>query len=229
LAVAPGPQPSRARNQLCCTKANPASGRHRGLSTGTLPNTDAHGKQTMSDKKESKPAAEAPKKEETAPKKGGLPIKLFGIVGVVMLIEAGALFFVFKSMKPKPTNADVHAVVVANPEGEKSTELKVLEEKFQNMQTGKVWFWDISVFVQIKQKHAENVKKRLEARAAEINEEVSRLVARAQHAQLKEPDRQTLSKQVSAVVMKMFEPADEKAEVLIDRVIIARCRGIPFD
>jgi len=187
----------------------------------------------MYDKKDSKPAAAAadPAKKDAGAekKKGGLPIKLFGIVGVVMVIEAGALFFVFKSMKPQSSHADVQPVVVANPEGEKVTEAKVLEEKFQNMQTGKVWFWDIAVYVQTKQKNLELVKKRLEARQAEINEEVSRLIARAQHAQLKEPDRQTLSKQVSAVVMKIFETTDDKAEPLVDKVIISRCRGIPFE
>lgn len=186
----------------------------------------------MSEKKESKsaaPAAEAAKKDAVVEKKGGLPVKLFGIVGIVMAIEAGALFFVFKSMRPQSSHADVQPVVVANPEGEKVTEAKVLEEKFQNMQTGKVWFWDIAVYVQTKQKNLEMVKKRLEARQAEINEEVSRLIARAQHAQLKEPDRQTLSKQVSAVVMKIFETTDEKAEPLVDKVIISRCRGIPFE
>jgi hypothetical protein len=173
--------------------------------------------------------ADAAKKDGGEAKKGGLPVKLFGIVGVVMAIEAGALFFVFKSMKPKSATADVHAVVVANPEGEKITEVKAVEDKFQNMQTGKVWFWDIAVYVQTKQKNAELVKKRLEARQAEIGEEVSRIVARAQHAQLKEPDRQTLSKQVSAVVMKIFEPTDEKSESMVERVIISRCRGLPLE
>lgn len=221
-----------------------------------------YSERAMSDKKDAKPAAPAAeaKKDGEGEKKGGGPIKLIGIVGVAMAIEAGALFMVFKSMKPKEAHADTKAVAVLNPEGEKLTEVKAVEDKFQNLQTGKVWFWDVAVYVQTKQKNAEIVKKRLEQRTAEISEEVSRIIARAQHAQLKEPDRQTLSRQVTAVIMKIFEGVEErgtgsgaasggdghgggghaapaaepaekgdKNEPLVERVIISKCRGLPFE
>ena len=80
------------------------------------------------------------------------------------------------------------------------------------------------IVVQVKQRNSEAVENTLAQRQAEIKEEVSRIFARAQLSQLKEPERQTLNRQLSSALTKIFG-SDEKGESLIDRVLIPRCIG----
>jgi hypothetical protein len=110
----------------------------------------------------------------------------------------------------------------------KTQEVLVVDEKFQNLQTGRVWIWDVSVFVQSRARNSPRVEELLEQRKAEISEEISRIISRAQHAQLKEPDRLTLNRQITAALTKIFD-VDEKGEPLIERVLIPKCRGFPAD
>jgi flagellar basal body-associated protein FliL len=182
----------------------------------------------MSDKKKESAPAEAPK-EEAKPAKKGLPIKTIGIIGAIMAIEAGALFFVLGGLGgPKKSEAAVDPKHVEVDESQEVQEIEIVSEKFQNMTTGKVWVWDISLFVQVRQKNAERVEKVLEQRGAELKEGLSQIVSRAQHAQLKEPERQSLNRQFSAFLEKVVGmDADNKP--LIDRVLIPKCRGFPAD
>jgi hypothetical protein len=113
-------------------------------------------------------------------------------------------------MGPSKGEAAEAEHTLVSDEGEQTLEVLIAEEKFQNLQTGRVWIWDTSVFVQVKAKNTEHVEQTLERRNAEIKEGLSQIISRAQHAQLKEPDRQTLNRQ-------------------IERVLIPKCRGFPAD
>lgn len=176
-------------------------------------------------KKDAKPAG-GEGGGDTKPAKKGLPVKTIGVVAGVMLIEAVALFALFKLTGPKPVKADTEKVEAKSDEGETLTEIEVAAEKFQNMQQGRVWFWDLAIVVQVKKKHEAGVTASLERRNAEIKEGLSQIVGRAQPAQLKEPDRQTLNRQFSEYLNKVFG-TDAEGKPLIERVIIPRCRGIP--
>lgn len=171
--------------------------------------------------------AEAPKPEgEAAPKKGGLPVKTIGIVGVVMILEGAAIVAVFSMMGPKASHAEVAKAELHNDDSETTQEISIVEDKFQNLQQGKVWYWDIGVFVQVKKKNATQVETVLKQRSAEIKEGLSQIIGRAQPAQLKEPDRQTLNRQISAYLQKVLGN-DPEGHALFERVLIPKCRGIP--
>lgn len=179
----------------------------------------------MAGKKEEKPAAPPPA-AEAKPAKGGLPIKTIGIVGVIMVLEAVAVFFIFSKLGPKPVVADVHATDLKEDATQEMVEIPVLEDKFQNHQQGKVWFWDVKIVVQTKAKNQEMVTSHLENRSAEVQEGIGQIIARAQPAQLKEPDRQTIVRQVSAYLNQLLGN-DAEGHGLIERVLIPRCRGVP--
>lgn len=180
----------------------------------------------MAAKKDEKPAA-APAPEGAPPKKK-LPIKMIAIIAVVMALEAVGAFMVFSMMGPKKAEAHVDEHALVADQSDTTVEIQIVDEKFQNMQTGRVWLWDAAVFVQVKQKNQEKVEARLKQRNAEVKEELSRIISRAQHVQLKEPDRQTLVRQFTAALNKIFE-SDEHGHPLIERVLIPKCRGFPAD
>lgn len=189
----------------------------------------------MSDKEKDKPKGGAEAKgdapaegAEGGAKKKGLPIKTIGIVVAVMALEAGALVMFLGMGAPKEVKAEeVHEL--HHDDSNEVEEVAILEEEtFQNMQTGQVWVWGMSVYAQVKKKNSEYVQGVLEQRAAEIREGISQIVGRSQHTQLKEPDRQTLNRQISALLEKIVKP-DEDGKPRIEKLLIPKCTGYPAD
>jgi flagellar basal body-associated protein FliL len=184
----------------------------------------------MADKDKKDKAEKPAEGAEAAPPKKGLPLKTLIVVAALMLVEGVGLFFVLGALGgPKPTNAATDAKHLAADESEETEEIPVLgkgDDKFQNLASGQVWVWNVSVVLQVKGKNSERVTTRIENRKAEIKEGISQIIGRAQIAQLKEPERQSLNRQVSALMEKIVGQ-DPDGKSLIERVLIPTCSGYP--
>jgi flagellar basal body-associated protein FliL len=184
----------------------------------------------MSDKHD-KPEKPAPAEGDAgadAPAKKS-PVKTIGIVAGLMIAEAAAVYFVMSSTGPKPAEAtDVHLEGADGHDTEASVELPLMEEKFQNLQTGRVWLWDVEIYLKVKAKHEEFVTAQLESRQAEIKEEISMIFRRAQHSNLKEPGLETIKRQVSAYISHALGK-DAEGHERFERVVIPKCKGFPAD
>lgn len=179
----------------------------------------------MSDKK-----AESKPEPTPAASTGGkrLPIKTIVVVLGLMAAEAVAVFLILGMTGPAKSLAQTEQASLHRDDSEETMEVQVADEKYQNLQTGRVWIWDTAVFVQVKNKNVGRVETTLERRKAEINEGISRIISRAQLAQLKEPERQTLNRQFAAFLNDVFG-TDAEGKSLIERVMIPKCRGFPAD
>ncbi len=176
-----------------------------------------------------KPKAPEATAETAAPPAKKLPIKTLAVVAVLMAIEAAAVVFAMGMLGPSTSHAHTETEELTDDTSEETTEIEVMDEKFQNLSTGRVWVWDISVFLQVKNKNAEAVQAVLDQRKAEISEGLGQIVSRAQHAQLKEPERQTLIRQIGAFLERIRGLTDADGKPLIERVMIPKCRGFPSD
>lgn len=177
----------------------------------------------MADSKSPPPADAAP--AATAAKKS--PVKAIGIVAALMIVEGVAVFMFVGKTGPQPVaaaevkgehDADEHA----------SVEIPLIEDKFQNMQTGRVWVWDTEIVLKVKSKYEKAVSKLLESRAAEIKEGVSMIFRRAQHTHLKEPGLETINRQISAYINEVIGK-DAEGKERVERVVIPKCKGFPAD
>lgn len=165
------------------------------------------------------PAAPPPKKSK----------KILVIVGAVMALEAALIFGVVKFLGGGAESAQAHQIEgQAEAEALATVEVPLVDEKFQNMQTGRVWIWDAAIVLKVKQKNKEFVEKELERRKAEIKEAVAMIFRKATHAQLKEPGLEAISRQLTALVNQVFG-TDPEGHERVDRVLIPRCRGFPAD
>lgn len=180
----------------------------------------------MSAKKE-EPKAAPDAKAEPAKKKP--PIKLIGMIAGIMIAEAVCVFLVFKAIAPKTHKAEAQEAHVESSDADMIKELKVLEDKFQNMKEGRAWIWDLSVMVQTRKKHSEKVEAIIKGREGEIKQEIGRMVANADHNQLASPDRETLSRQVTAFLVKLIGNDEKTNDPLVEKVLIPRCRGFPAE
>lgn len=169
-------------------------------------------------------------KTEAAPAaKSKPPIKLIAIVGAIMVLE-GAGVAMFVSMTGKAPDQAHAADLNTGPEQDldRTIEVPLMEEKFQNLQTGRVWFWDTSIVLVIKASNETLVNDELDRRKAEIAEGISMLFRKAQHGQLKEPGLETINRQLTSHMNRILGKDAEGNDRLV-RVVIPKCRGIQAD
>lgn len=151
------------------------------------------------------------------------------IVGAVMVVEAALIVGVVKFVGAGAGSAQAHQIEgQAEASALATVEIPLVDEKFQNMQTGRVWIWDTTIVLKVKQKNKEFVEKELERRKSEIKEAVAMIFRKATHAQLKEPGLDAVGRQLTALVNQIFG-VDAEGRERVDRVLIPRCRGFPAD
>lgn len=170
---------------------------------------------------------EAPKEEAPVPaKKKGAKTPI--IVAGIMIAEAVGVFMVAKMTSPKAAEAATEASIAGEHGADPSAtvELALMDDKFQNMQTGQVWIWDAEIVLKVKTRHEEAVSKVLESKGSEIKEGVAAIFRRAQHSALKEPGLETINRQLLAFVNQMVGK-DGDGHDRVERVLIPRCRGFP--
>jgi flagellar basal body-associated protein FliL len=171
--------------------------------------------------------------ESTTPaepaKKGGLPIKMIGIIGAIMVAEAVGVFLFVSATSKAPQAAEAKAIDGHEKEDlEATVEVPLLDEKFQNMQTGRVWVWDTSIVLKVRARNQATVEKALETRKAEIQEGLAMIFRRAPHSQLKEPGLETINRQINGYVNQIMGK-DPEGRDRVERVVIPRCKGFPTD
>ena len=178
--------------------------------------------------------ADKPKKQEETPApegeqqpKGGSK-KVLMIVMAIMVIETlgvGA-FLLFSGKAPSAAEASIVGDSPDSPEA--LVEVQVVADRFQNMNTGRVWQWDTEVFIQVRRKDQERVTAELERRKAEITSGVGELIRKATHTQLREPELQTLNRKLEAYFTEIFGvDADNQPRAV--HVLIPKMRGSPAD
>lgn len=179
----------------------------------------------MADKEAKKAPAPAAEGEAAPAKKKGGP-KTAIIVAALMVVEAGAVFMVAKMTSPKAAHAETEVTTEGHGEvsEDATVELPLIEERFQNMQTGQIWVWDTEIVLKVKKKNEEAVAAVLESKAAEMKEGLSAIFRRAQLGQLKEPGLESLNRQLFTFASQMVGK-DAEGRERIDRVLIPKCRG----
>jgi flagellar basal body-associated protein FliL len=192
--------------------------------------------------------AEKPPKEEAAPaesaKKAGGVMGMFKstpiVLGVVMVLEAGALFAGFKFLGGGPKGAEGASLATGDGHGDghgdahggtgekgkpaiKNVELPVLQFRAANKQSGRTFHYELSIYVVAKAEKKDTVEQLLKAKEATIQDRVRTIIAQSDPEKLgggSEPGLETLRRQVK------YQLDEVLGEGVIDEVLIPRC--IPF-
>lgn len=164
--------------------------------------------------------------EETKPKGGGL--KMIIIVAVMMIVEGAGVFFLVSSMGgPKGVEASELQGLEGTGE-EAPVEIPLVDDRFQNMQTGRVWEWRTIIFLRVRQKNVNEITAIQERDTATIKEGVAMIFRKAQDRHLREPGLETITRQLTTYLNEVFG-LDADGLPRIDRVIIPECKGFPAD
>ncbi len=168
---------------------------------------------------------EGKKPEVEAPAKKKPPIKMIGIIAALMLIEGVAVYMLIGMTSPQPAAAEVEIHGHEQAEHDSLVEIPLVEEKvFQNLTSGRTWNWTISIVLRAKQKHAGHLEEEMATREAEIQEGLARIIAKAQLAQLQDPDLRVIQRQIGDFLKTIFE-ADIDGHSRIERILIPTFTG----
>ena len=102
-------------------------------------------------------------------------------------------------------------------------EISLLESRFPNKQSGRMFLYDVSIVLTVKTDAQEKVKKVIADRDALIKDRVRTIIAKSDPEKLgggSEPGLETLRRQVK------YQLDEIAGEGLIDEVLVPRC--IPF-
>jgi flagellar basal body-associated protein FliL len=157
-----------------------------------------------------------------------LPIKTIAIVAALLVAEAAVVVGIIM-MWGQPS--DVRAQGLASEDraaGEQMTEVLIVNDKFPNHHTGRVFLWEAEVQIKVRQKHLEFVKRVVEERAAEIKTNVAKIFRSAHHNHLKEPQLETLTRRLEEMLRDVFGQ-DAEGEERVVEVLIPKCVGFPAD
>lgn len=174
-----------------------------------------------------KPAAST--EEASAPeKKKGPPIKTIVVVLGLLIVEAVAVVGVV-SISGSPSAVQGSDLdLTPQDELEMTTEVLIVQDKFPNNSTGRVWLWDMELQAQVKAKNREYVEKVLEERQAEIKTGVGRIIRNARQNHLQEPSLETLTRQLRQYLRGVFGQ-DPDGEERIQDVLLPKLVGFPVD
>ena len=165
--------------------------------------------------------------EGEQPSKGG-GLKMIIIVAVMMIVEGAGVFFLVSSMGG-PKSVEATELIGLEGTGEEApVEIELISDRFQNMQTGRVWEWRVSVFLRVRQKNVDEITAIQERDKATIKEGVALIFRRAHDRHLREPGLETITRQLTVYLNEVFG-LDADGLPRIDRVIIPECKGFPAD
>jgi len=106
------------------------------------------------EKPEAAPAAAPAAEEKDSPKKKG-GMKMMIATAVVVLLEVGTVGVTMKlSSGPRTVIAGPPATAAAAAV-EKDAEVKLIDAKLPNAQSGKLWLYDMQVVAKVSEKHKE--------------------------------------------------------------------------
>jgi flagellar basal body-associated protein FliL len=159
-------------------------------------------------------------------KKGGKKLPI--IVAGLMVLEGAAVFGLVKFLGGGPSQAEANLVGEELSAEQAPVEILLVSDAFQNMQTGRVWEWRVEIYLRVRQKNAEEVKRIQERDSATIKEGIALIFRRAHDRHLREPGLETIQRQVQTYVNETFG-TDPDGIPRVDRVIISECKGFPAD
>lgn len=167
---------------------------------------------------------------EEAPAKKKLPIKMIIVIAIVMIVEGAVIgggILLFGEDPPK--------VKAEGLEDDKqaaeldSVEVLLIGDKFQNTRQGaQAYLYDATIYVVVQKRDQGFIEGEIESNMARISEEITEIFARAEPAQLNEPDRLTLKRQIKERCEKRFgEDAD--GEPYVKDVVISNWKRFSSD
>ncbi|MEM6258356.1 MAG: flagellar basal body-associated FliL family protein [Planctomycetota bacterium] len=167
---------------------------------------------------------------EQAPAKKKLPMKMIIILAIVMVVEGAILTGGFFLFSDKPPAVQAEGLQADDKAAEfELVEILLIGDKFQNTRQGaQAYLYDATIYVLVQQRHSAHVEAEIQEKMNRISQEITEIFARAEPAQLNEPDRLTLKRQILERCEKRFGD-DADGEPYVRDVVISNWKRFSTD
>ncbi len=167
------------------------------------------------------PPTKAPPAPEPAAavEKKKLPVKMLGIVGAALVIEAVTICGVFMfASRPAEVKAEgaVKDVAIEQP-----VEELVVADKFQNTRTGRTYIYDTEIYILVPKTDQNKVEDELKDMQAQISADVALIFRKAEPAYLLEPTLASLTRHIRAALDQRMG-MDPQGKSMINDVLIKK-------
>lgn len=170
---------------------------------------------------------ETPAPETTAKKS---PVKTLILVFGIVVIEAAAIIGFFKMTEPDPVSASPdNTATLEVDELDKIVELRVIDARLPNNKAGITYLYDTQVWLQCKQRYADQVNDVLDRHRNEITAEVTAIWRTSDPRHFKEPKLENLTRKVSALIDARFGIDPELGQPFVTKSLIVMQPGFRVD
>jgi flagellar basal body-associated protein FliL len=164
------------------------------------------------------PAAASPEEKDAPKKKGGMTMMI--AAAVVVILEVGTVLVTVKMASgPKQVMAAPAATAPAE-KIEKDAEVKLIDAKLPNTQSGRLYLYDLAVVAKVDEKDKDKVAALLTERESEIRDQVRTIIASSDPKSLAEPGLETLRRQIS------YQLEQDMGKDLLKEILIPKCTPI---
>jgi flagellar basal body-associated protein FliL len=171
-----------------------------------------------SEKPAAAPAAPAAEEKSAPGKKGGM--KMIVAAALVVLLEVGTVMVTVKmSAGPRQVLAEPPATATAAAV-EKDAEVKLVEAKLSNSQSGRLWLYDMQVVAKVSEKNKEKTTALFAEHESEIRDRIRTIIASSDPKSLAEPGLETIRRQIA------YQLEHDIGKDLVKEVLIPKCTPI---
>lgn len=164
----------------------------------------------------------AEEQEQGVEQKKKLPLKTIIVLAVALLIEAGA-FTAAILLSGGP--ADVGAATdeqIKEAELNELVEELVVSETFQNTKSNRSYLYETEVYIKVRRKYQEQIKKELEEKRAAITMAIATIIRSSEPVHLKEDGLRTLTRQITVALSQLLGADEESGKTKIEHVSIPK-------
>lgn len=165
-----------------------------------------------------------------APAKKKLPMKMLIVLAVVMVVEGVLIGGGILLFGPEPPAVQAEGLEPDDKAAEfEEVEVLLIGGKFQNTRQGaQSYLYDTMIYVLIQRRHQLYIEEQIASNESRISQEVTEVFARAEPAQLNEPDRLTLKRQILDRCKKRFGD-DADGDPYVRDVVISNWKRFSTD
>ena len=175
----------------------------------------------MANEKPAAAPAPAADDKDAPKKKGGL--KMIIVAAAVVLLEVGTVVVTIKMASgPKPVIAQPVTTAPAE-KVEKDAEVKIIDAKLPNTQSGRLYLYDLAVVAKISEKNKEKVTALIAERESEIRDQIRTIIASSDSQSLAEPGLETLRRKIS---YQLEQDVGKDGKDMLKEILIPKCTPI---
>ncbi len=172
----------------------------------------------------------SPEGQESPRSRRRSPVRLVIIVAGILVLEAAVIIGAMTLLggPPEVEAAGVPALLEV-PEEERIVEILVIDAKLPNNKSGMTYLYDTEIYVQVKQRYADEVAEELSQFRNEIKSEITAVWRTAEPRHFQEPRLQSLTRRIQTVLSDRFGVDQQRDEPIISKCVIVMGLGFRID